>query len=139
MSDDSMSNDYSHLNSKVDDSWCSKCASIYQSYQMIGESCGFELIGKPYSDNLQFKCNARGHTSKIRDCSKKLPQAHISCAECRKDKKQAQRRQQEEQEIKMQAFYAQKQEEMFRKAREQMEKEMRENPSDSNCGKTQCD
>lgn len=32
----------------------------------------------------------------------------------------------------MQAFYAQKQEEMFRKAREQMEKEMKENPDGMN-------
>ena len=39
----------------------------------------------------------------------------------------------------MQAFYAQKQEEMFRKAREQIEKETKENPDGMNQGQAHCD
>ena len=75
---------------------------------MIGEACGFELVGKVYSNDLAFKCLARGHISKIKDCSRKLPQSKISCTECRKEHREAVKRKNEEEEIKMQAFYAQK-------------------------------
>ena len=68
---------------------------------MVADSCGFELVGKVYSNKLAFKCLARGHIRKIKDCGKRLPQAKISCTECRKEEKEAIKHQQEEEEIKM--------------------------------------
>lgn len=74
------------------ESWCPKCESLYQSYQETARKSGFTLVGKLYSKKLAFKCLAKGHLSKIRDCSKRLPQAIINCADCRKEAREAVKR-----------------------------------------------
>ena len=90
------------------------------SYQEIAKNSGFTVVGKMYTKKLAFKCEARNHLTKIRDCSKRYHQAIISCADCRKEEREAAKKQMQEEERKQQAIFAQRQEEMFRKAREEM-------------------
>lgn len=78
-------------------------------------------MGKLYSKKLAFMCIAKKHVTKIRDCSRRLHTGIISCAECRKDEREAAKRAMLEEERKRQEIYAQRQEEMFRKAREEMQ------------------
>lgn len=105
------------------DSWCNRCVTLYRDFQNVAERSGFTLVGKLYSRKLAFKCE-KNHLTKIRDCSKRLHQEVVNCADCRREEKEAVKREMMEDERRQQEIFAAKQEEMFRKARLQMENEL---------------
>ena len=61
--------------------------------------------------------------TKIRDQSKRYHTSLLSCTECKKEEREASKRQQLEEDRIRSEIDAQRQQEMFRKAREEMEKE----------------
>jgi len=84
-------------NSTCRDSWCNRCVILYRDFQDVAERSGFTLVGKLYSRKLAFKC-PKNHLTKIRDCSKRLHQGVVSCADCRKEEKEAVKREMMEDE-----------------------------------------
>jgi len=80
------------------ETWCTRCEELYTDFQGIAQNSDLTLVGKLYSKKLSFKCKAKGHLIKISDCSKRLHQRRISCADCRKDEREAVKREMREEE-----------------------------------------
>jgi len=112
--------------------WCPKCEEFYSSCKTIAKNSGLKLEGKLYSKILSFKCPERKHCTPI-SYNKRISQI-LSCADCKREQKEAMKeriRQEEEQQSK---HISQMQEEMFRKAREEMERELRHGGYQPNSG-----
>lgn len=85
-----------------------------------------------YSKTLFFQCADRKHRTPI-SYNKRISQS-LNCSDCKREQKEAMKeklRQEEEQQSK---YMSQKQEEMFRKAREEMERELQNNSFNSKQG-----
>lgn len=102
--------------------WCPKCEAFYSSCKSTAKSSGFRLVGKLYSDNLAFRCPDRKHCTPI-SYNKRISQL-LSCADCRRESKEAIKEQLRREEEQQNNHISQMQEEMFRRAREEMEKEL---------------
>lgn len=112
--------------------WCPKCEEFYSACKQIAKSSGFRLSGKLFSKDLSFRCPAANHCVPILNFKK--VSATLSCAECKKDQREAFKQKLKQEEEEQRKYISQKQEEMFRKAREEMEREMRNNPFEQTQG-----
>lgn len=125
ISSDEEANDAAHLYG----CWCPKCEEFYSACKTIAKQAGFRLDGKIYSKTLNFKCAESKHCMPV-SYNKRISQS-LSCSDCKREQKEAIKeklRQEEEQQSK---YISQMQEEMFRKAREEMERELKSNSFDS--------
>ncbi len=86
-------------------------------------NAGFKLVGKLYS-SLSFRCPDRRHCIPI-SYNKRVTQI-LSCADCRKEQKEAVKEQHRREEEQQNNNISKMQEEMFRKAREEMERELQD-------------
>jgi len=128
LSSDDEASDAAHLYG----CWCPKCEEFYAACNTIAKQAGFRLDGKLYSKILNFRCAERKHCTPI-SYNKRISQS-LSCQHCKREQKEALKeklRQEEEQQSK---YISQMQEQMFRKAREEMEKELKNNFFDSRQG-----
>lgn len=90
--------------------------------KQVGKESGFKLEGRCYSQNLAFKCPGAKHSQPI-SYNKRVSQV-LNCAECKREQKEAHKQKLRQEEEQQSRYISQMQEEMFRKAREEMEREL---------------
>lgn len=105
--------------------WCPKCEEFFTACRKIARDAGFKLEGKLYSKSLAFRCPDRKHCMPI-SYNKRVSQI-ASCADCKREQKEALKEKLRREEEQQSKYISEMQEQMFRKAREDMERELQSN------------
>ena len=101
----------------MQDTWCTKCFEYYNQTNKIANQNSLKVIGGLYGSHIVLVCKQAQHMFTI-SYNRKLSPSFLSCADCKKQERIQQRRQAQQEEEIRSKLLEEKQEDLFKKARE---------------------